>query len=194
MTDNETREIKRCYGNVENQVDEILATIDTIDRNEIKARLKNATMDVKKIGYCLYGWDSEKTKIVQYDEELEEIFRYVDNKLVLAYCYFIDDRRLTNNDDELFYSKCIALAIYHMLSDEEECVCKYTNMLYGTVVELRHVVAMMCRLIMVKDIVKTHEKTLQALEINSVELLIDLDLAITKIQTFLCGLERQVKE
>ena len=27
MTDNETREIKQCYGNVENQIDEILATI-----------------------------------------------------------------------------------------------------------------------------------------------------------------------
>ena len=39
MTDNETREIKQCYGNVENQIDEILATIDTIDRNEIKARM-----------------------------------------------------------------------------------------------------------------------------------------------------------
>ena len=46
MTDNETREIKRCYGNVENQVDEILATIDTIDRKEIKARLKNAALDI----------------------------------------------------------------------------------------------------------------------------------------------------
>ena len=64
MTDNETREIKQCYGNVENQIDEILATIDTVDRNEIKARLKNAALDIKKIGYCLYGWDDEKTKII----------------------------------------------------------------------------------------------------------------------------------
>ena len=194
MTDNKTREIKRCYGNVENQVDEILATIDTIDRNEIKARLKNAALDIKKIGYCLYGWDDEKTKIIQYDEKLEEMFNYVDNKLVLAYCYFIEDSKLTDNDSWMFYEECAALAIYNMLVDEEECVSNYTNMLYGTVIELRHIGAMWYRLVKIKNIVETEEDTLHELGIDIREILSKLHQATLKLQDFLWEYIPPVKE
>lgn len=185
MTDNETREIKRCYGNVENQIDEILATIDTIDRNEIKARLKNATLDIKKIGYCLYGWDDEKTKIIQYDERLEEIFNYVDSKLVNAYCYFIEDDRLTENDSVMFYPKCTALAIFNMLTEAEECVREYTCMEYGRIVRLRHVGSLVSRLIVIEDVVETHKKVLLELGVNGEAVLCELRGAILKLQDFL---------
>lgn len=185
MTDNETREIKRCYGNVENQIDEILATIDTIDRNEIKARLKNAALDIKKIGYCLYGWDDEKTKIIQHDEALEELFRYVDKRLVNAYCYFIEDSNLTDNDNMRFYSKCNALAIYNMLSDIEDCVKEYACAGYGQVIELRKIGTIASYLTMIEYIIKTHEKTLQNLRINRENVLEELYLAISKLQDFL---------
>lgn len=194
MKDNETREIKRCYGNVENQIDEILATIDTIDRNEIKARLKNAALDIKKIGYCLYGWDDEKTKIIQYDEELEEMFRSVDSNLVNAYWCFIEDDKLTDNDSWMFSEKCVALAIYNMLVDEEECVSNYANMLYGTVIELRHIGAMWYRLLKIKNIVETEEDTLYELGINVLEILSKLHQATSKLQDFLFKLVPQNKQ
>ena len=194
MTDNETREIKRCYGNVENQVDEILATIDTIDRNEIKARLKNATLDIKKIGYCLYGWDDEKTKIIQYDEKLEEIFNYVDSKLVNAYCYFIEDNTLTENDSVKFFSKCTALAIFNMLSDIEDCTKEYICAEYGQVIELRRLGTIASHLAMIEDIVEAHEKTLQSLGIDSEKVLEELYLAISKLQHFLWEHISPVKE
>ena len=193
MTDNETREIKRCYGNVENQVDKILATIDTIDRNEIKARLKNATLDIKKIGYCLYGWDDEKTKIIQYDEKLEEIFNYVDNKLVNAYCYFIEDDRLTENDSVMFYPKCTALAIFNMLTEESECVSQYTCMEYGRIIELRKIGSLISRLGVIEDVVETHEKTLLELGINSESVSSELYQAISKLQYFLWELVPPVR-
>ena len=185
MTDNETREIKRCYGNVENQIDEILATIDTIDRNEIKARLKNAALDIKKIGYCLYGWDDEKTKIIQYDEKLEEIFNYVDSTLVNAYCYFIEDDTLTQNDSVMFYPKCTALAIFNMLTEAEECVREYTCMEYGRIVRLRHVGSLVSRLIVIEDVVETHKKVLLELGVNGEAVLCELRGAILKLQDFL---------
>ena len=185
MTDNETREIKQCYGNVENQIDEILATIDTIDRNEIKARLKNAALDIKKIGYCLYGWDDEKAKIIQYDEKLEEIFNYVDTKMVNAYCYFIEDNTLTENDSVMFYPKCTALAIFNMLTEAEECVREYACAGYGQVIELRKIGTIASYLTMIEYIIKTHEKTLQNLRLNRENVLEELYLAISKLQDFL---------
>ena len=185
MTDNETREIKRCYGNVENQVDEILATIDTIDRNEIKARLKNAALDIKKIGYCLYGWDDEKEKIIQYDEKLEEIFNYVDTKMVNAYCYFIEDNTLTENDSVMFCPKCTALAIFNILTEAEECVREYTCMEYGRIVRLRHVGSLVSRLIVIEDVVETHKKVLLELGVNGEAVLCELRGAILKLQHFL---------
>lgn len=193
MTDNETREIKRCYGNVENQVDEILATIDTIDRNEIKARLKNAALDIKKIGYCLYGWDDEKEKIIQYDEKLEEIFNYVDTKMVNAYCYFIEDNTLTENDSVMFCPECTALAIFNILTDEEECVKVYNCMQYGEVIKLRKIGALISRLIVIEDVVETNEKTLLELGINSEAVLSELYQAISKLQHFLWELVPPVK-
>lgn len=194
MTDNETREIKQCYGNVENQIDEILATIDTIDRNEIKARLKNAALDIKKIGYCLYGWDDEKTKIIQYDEKLEEIFNYVDNNMVNAYCYFIEDDRLTENDSVMFYPKCTALGIFNMLTEAEECVRQYTCMEYGRIVRLRHVGSLISRLIVIEDVVETHKKVLLELGVNSEAVLCELRGAILKLQHFLWKYIPPVKE
>lgn len=185
MTDNETREIQRCYGNVENQIDEILATIDTIDRNEIKAKLKNATLDIKKIGYCLYGWNDEKTKIIQYDEKLEAIFNYVDSKLVNAYCYFIKDDKLTENDSVMFYPKCTALAIFNMLTEESECVSQYTCMEYGRIIELRQIGSLISRLGVIEDVVETHEKTLLELGINSESVSSELYQAISQLQHFL---------
>lgn len=185
MTDNETREIKQCYGNVENQIDEILATIDTIDRNEIKARLKNAALDVKRIGYCLYRWDDEKTKIIQYDEKSEEIFNYVDSKLVNAYCYLIEDNELTENDSVMFYHKCTALAIFNMLTEAEECVREYTCMEYGRIVRLRHVGSLVSRLIVIEDVVETHKKVLLELGVNGEAVLCELREAILKLQHFL---------
>ena len=193
MTDNETREIKQCYGNVENQIDEILATIDTIDRNEIKARLKNAALDIKKIGYCLYGWDDEKTKIIQYDEKLEEIFNYVDSKLVNAYCYFIEDDKLTENDSVMFYPKCTALAIFNMLTEAEECVSQYTCMEYGRIVRLRQIGSLISRLGVIEDVVETHEKTLLELGINSESVSSELYQAISKLQYFLWKLVPPVR-
>ena len=193
MTDNETREIKQCYGNVETQIDEILATIDTIDRNEIKARLKNAALDIKKIGYCIYGWDDEKTKIIQYDEKLEEIFKYVDNKLVNAYCYFIEDDRLTENDSVMFYPKCTALAIFNMLTEAEECVSQYTCMEYGRIVRLRQIGSLISRLGVIEDVVETHEKTLLELGINSESVSSELYQAISQLQHFLWELVPPVR-
>lgn len=193
MTDNEIREVQRCYGNVENQIDEILATIDTIDRNEIKARLKNATLDIKKIGYCLYGWNDEKTKIIQYDEKLEEIFNYVDNKLVNAYCYFIEDDRLTENDSVMFYPKCTALAIFNMLTEESECVSQYTCMEYGRIIELRKIGSLISRLGVIEDVVETHEKTLLELGINSESVSSELYQAISQLQHFLWELVPPVR-
>lgn len=193
MTDNETREIKQCYGNVENQIDEILATIDTIDRNEIKVRLKNAALDIKKIGYCLYGWDDEKTKIIQYDEKLEEIFNYVDSKLVNAYCYFIEDDRLTKNDSVMFYPKCTALAIFNMLTEAEECVSQYTCMEYGRIVRLRQIGSLISRLGVIEDVVETHEKTLLELGINSESVSSELYQAISQLQHFLWELVPPVR-
>lgn len=193
MIDNETREIKRCYGNVENQVDEILATIDTIDRGEIKARLKNATIDIKKIGYCLYGWNDKKTKIVQYDEKLEEIFNYVNSKLVNAYCYFIEDDNLTENDSVMFYPKCTALAIFNMLTEESECVSQYTCMEYGRIIELRKIGSLISRLGIIEDVVETHEKTLLELGINSESVSSELYQAISQLQHFLWELVPPVR-
>ena len=193
MTDNETREIKQCYGNVENQIDEILATIDTIDRNEIKARLKNAALDIKKIGYCLYGWDDEKTKIIQYDEKLEEIFNYVDSTLVNAYCYFIEDDTLTQNDSVMFYPKCTALAIFNMLTEAEECVREYTCMEYGRIIELKQIGALISRLGVIEDVVETHEKTLLELGINSESVSSELYQAISQLQHFLWELVPPVR-
>lgn len=193
MTDNETREIKRCYGNVENQIDEILATIDTIDRNEIKVRLKNATLDIKKIGYCLYGWNDEKTKIIQYDEKLEAIFNYVDSKLVNAYCYFIEDDKLTENDSVMFYPKCTALAIFNMLTEESECVSQYTCMEYGRIIELRQIGSLISRLVVIEDVVETHEKTLLELGINSESVSSELYQAISQLQHFLWELVPPVR-
>lgn len=193
MTDNEEREIKRCYVNVENQVDEILTTIDTIDRDEIKARLKNATLDIKKIGYCLYGWNDEKTKIIQYDEKLEEIFNYVNSKLVNAYCYFIEDDRLTENDSVMFYPKCTALAIFNMLTEAEECVSQYTCMEYGRIVRLRQIGSLISRLCVIEDVVETHEKTLLELGINSESVSSELYQAISKLQYFLWKLVPPVR-
>lgn len=193
MTDNETREIKQCYGNVENQIDEILATIDTIDRNEIKVRLKNAALDIKKIGYCLYGWDDEKTKIIQYDEKLEEIFNYVDSKLVNAYCYFIEDDKLTENDSVMFYPKCTALAIFNMLTEAEECVSQYTCMEYGRIVRLRQIGSLISRLGVIEDVVETHEKTLLELGINSESVSSELYQAISQLQHFLWELVPPVR-
>lgn len=194
MTDNEVREIKRCYGNVENQVDEILATIDNIDRNEIKARLKNAALDIKKIGYCIYGCDDEKTKIIQYDEKLEEIFNYVDNKLVNAYCYFIEDSELTKNDSVKFYSKCTALAIFNMLSDLEDCTKEYACAEYGQVIELRRIGTIASHLVMIEKIVERYKKTLQFLGIDSEKVLEELYLAISKLQEFLWGCIPPIKQ
>lgn len=193
MTDNETREIKQCYGNVENQIDEILATIDTIDRKEIKARLKNAALDIKKIGYCLYGWDDEKAKIIQHDEKLEAIFNYVDSKLVNAYCYFIEDDKLTENDSVMFYPKCTALAIFNMLTEESECVSQYTCMEYGRIIELRQIGSLISRLVVIEDVVETHEKTLLELGINSESVSSELYQAISQLQHFLWELVPPVR-
>ena len=193
MTDNETREIKRCYGNVENQVDEILATIDTIDRNEIKARLKNAALDIKKIGYCLYGWNDEKTKIIQYDEKLEEIFNYVDSKLVNTYFYFIEDDKLTENDSVMFYPKCTALAIFNMLTEESEYVSQYTCMEYGRIIELRQIGSLISRLITIEDAIEKDERILLELGINSENILSELYEAISTLQHFLWELVPRVR-
>lgn len=188
MTDNETREIKRCYENVENQIDEILATIDTIDRNEIKSRLKNAALDIKKIGYCIYGWDDEKTKTIQYDERLEEIFNYVDSRLVSAYNYFIDNKTLTTDDSVLFYHKCFALSIFNMLSDEEDYVSVYNCMQYGEVIELRQIGSLINRLITIEDAIEKDERILIELGINSKDVSSELERAISKLKHFLYGL------
>lgn len=188
MTDNEVREIKRCYGNVENQVDEILATIDNIDRKEIKARLKNAALDIKKIGYCIYGWDDEKTKIIQYDEKLEEIFNYVDSRLVSAYDYFLDIKTLTTDDSVLFYHKCVALSILKMLSNEEDCVSIYNCMQYGEVIELRQIGSLVSRLITIEDAIEKDERILIELGINSKDVSGELERAISKLKHFLYGL------
>lgn len=193
MTDNETREIKRCYGNVENQVDKILATIDTIDRNEIKARLKNATLDIKKIGYCLYGWNDEKTKIIQYDEKLEEMFCYVASKIVNASSYFIEHDELTENDNLMFYPKCNALAFFNMLLDESNYVSNYTCRQYGEVIELRQIGVLISQLTTIESAIENDEKTLQELGINSENILSELYQAISKLQHFLWELVPPVR-
>lgn len=193
MTDNETREIKRCYGNVENQIDEILATVDTIDRNEIRARLKNAALDIKKIGYCLYGWDEEKTKIIQYDDRLKEIFDYVDSRLVSAYDYFINNKTLTTDDSILFYHKCIALSIFKMLLNEKDCVSTYNCMQCGEVIELRQIGSLINRLVTIEGAVEEKEKFLMELGINSENILSELYDAISTLQHFLWDLVPPVR-
>ena len=193
MTDNETREIKRCYGNVENQVDKILATIDTIDRNEIKARLKNATLDIKKIGYCLYGWNDEKAKIIQYDEKLEEMFYYVASKIVNASSYFIEHDELTENDNLMFYPKCNALAFFNMLLDESNYLSNYTCRQYGEVIELRQIGVLISQLTTIESAIENDEKTLQELGINSENILSELYQAISKLQHFLWELVPPVR-
>ena len=193
MTDKETREIKRCYVNVENQIDEILGAIDTIDRNEIKARLKNATLDIKKIGYCLYGLDNEKTKVVQYDDRLKEIFDYVDSRLVSAYDYFINNKTLTTDDSILFYHKCIALSIFKMLLNEKDCVSTYNRMQCGEVIELRQMGSLISRLITIEDAIEKDERILLELGINNENILSELYEAISTLQHFLWELVPPVR-
>lgn len=185
MTDNETREIKRCYGNVENQVDEILARIETMDKQEINTRLKVATLSLKKMRYCLYGWNDEKTKIIQHNEALEELFSYVDERLVNAYCCFIEDENLTDNDNVRFYSKCCALAIFNMLLDIEDCMKEYTCAEYGQVIELRKIGTIASHLVMIEGIVKSYKKTLQLIGIDREKVSEELYLAISKLENFL---------
>ena len=86
------------------------------------------------------------------------------------------------------------MAIYNMLVDEEECVSNYTNMLYGTVIELRHIGAMWYRLVKIKNIVETEEDTLHELGIDIREILSKLHQATLKLQDFLWEYIPPVKE